>query len=156
MCSHSLSLSPVFKLYLAFVKTPCSLQTKISSLYSMLATHQPQHCKWSDHAVEYVLWVNGKIAFKGSTDYARLFKGSFKGRWPSGDNLFCLQPQLCSFPLQFMVQQGMWLNLSYLICYCQDTIYNRSDFPWQERDLCWGYARLRSLLLPLLLWGWGW
>ena len=50
-----------------------------------------------------------------------------------------------------MVKQGVGLSLLYLICYWQDPLYNSCDFSWQEIDLCWAYARLRSLLLPLLL-----
>lgn len=36
--------------------------------------------------------VNGKITSEGT-------RGCFKGRWPSGDNLFPLQTRLCDFVL---------------------------------------------------------
>lgn len=104
--------------------------------------------------------VNGKITFKGTKGCASLFQGSFKGRWPSGDNLFCLQSQLCSFPLQFMVQQGVWLSLSYLICHWQDPFITALTFLGKKEifaGLCQpeepapppAFSRVRLVMHPL-------
>lgn len=79
--------------------------------------------------------ANGKTAFKGTTACTSLFQGSFKGRWPSGDNLFCLQSQFCSFLLHGVAEYVAEFVISDLL------------LAWPPLKQLWLFlARKRSLL----------